>query len=67
MVAAVITEQNAAATVPATTAFDQGQRSALEAFVYGLQTIQARRELDDDTLREQVQRFLKNRRQSLAR
>jgi hypothetical protein len=67
MVAAVVAEQNAAASQPAVTPFDRGQRNALEAFVFGLQTIQNRRELDDDTLRDQVQRFLKNRRQSLIK
>jgi len=68
MIAAVVAEQNAwAASQPAVTSFDQGQRSAVETFVYGLQAIHERRDLDDDTLRAQVQRFLKHRRQSLNR
>jgi len=68
MIAAVVAEQNAwAASQPAVTPFDQGQRSAVETFVYGLQAIHERRDLDDQTLRAQVQRFLKNRRQSLNR
>jgi len=68
MIAAVVAEQNSwAASTPAVTAFDQGQRSAVETFVFGLQAIHERRDLDDDTLRAQVQRFLKNRRQSLNR
>ena len=68
MIAAVVAEQNSwAASQPAVTSFDQGQRSAVETFVYGLQAIYDRRDLDDDTLRSQVQRFLKNRRQPLNR
>ena len=67
MVAVVVKEQNESTAQSAVTAFDEGQRSALQAFAFGLQTIQDRRDLDDDMLREQVQRFLKNRRQTLAK
>jgi hypothetical protein len=66
MIAAVVTEQNALTAQPDATAFDHGQRSAVQAFVYGLQTIQDRRDLDDDMFRAQVERFLKNQRQTLA-
>ena len=47
--------------------FDQGQLNALQTFAFGLQTIQDRRDLDDDMLREQVGRFLRNRRQALGK
>ena len=67
MVAAVVKQQNESTTQSAVTAFDKGQGSTLQAFAFGLQTIQDRRDLDDDMLREQVQRFLKNRRQTLAK
>ena len=68
MIGAVVTEQNAwAASQPAATSFDQGQRSAVETFLYEPQAIDDRRDLDDDTLRAQVQRFIKNPRQSLNR
>ena len=66
MVAAVVKEQNSWVSQSGLTEFDQGRLNALQTFAYGLQTIQGRRDLDDDTLREQVGRFLKNRRQLLA-
>ena len=68
MIAAVVKEQNALASQPAAVIpFDQGQLSAVQAFAFGLQTIQDRRDLDDDTLREQVGRFLRNQRRALAK
>jgi len=67
MVAAVVKEQNELTAKPADTPFDQGQRDALQEFAYRIQLIKDRRDLDDDMLREQVARFLKNARQALAK
>ena len=67
MVAAVVKEQNELAAQPAVTPFDHGQRSALHTFAFGIQLIKDRRDLDDDTLRDQVARFLRNQRQTLSR
>ena len=67
MVAAVVKEQNALAAKPDVTAFDHGQRSAVQTFAYGIQLIKDRPDLDDDTLRVQVARFIRNQRQSLAK
>ena len=67
MVAAVVKEQNALAAQPDVTAFDHSQRSALQTFAYGIQLNKDRPDLDDDTLRVQVARFLRNQRQSLAK
>ena len=65
MMAAVVKEQDALAAKPDVTAFDHGQRSALQTFAYGIQLIKDRRDLDDDALRGQVARFLRNQRQPL--
>ena len=67
MVTAVVKEQDELAAKPDVTAFDHGQRSVLQSFAYGIQLIKDRRDLDDDTLRDQVARFLRNQRQTLSR
>ena len=67
MIALVVRQQNAWASQTPITPFDQGQLNALQSFAFGLQTIQDRRDLEDDTLREQVTRFLKNQRRTLAK
>ena len=66
MVAAVVSEQKEVLARPDISEYDHGQRSALQAFVYGIQVINDRRDLDDDVLRGQVARFLKNQRQLIA-
>ncbi len=67
MVVAVVKEQDALAAKPAVTPFDHGRRSTLQTFAYGIQLIKDRADLDDDTLRVQVARFLRNQRQALAK
>ncbi len=67
MAAAVANEQNELGTAPALAPFDEGQRNALQTFAYSLQLIKDRRDLDDDALKEQVARFMKNQRQALLR
>jgi hypothetical protein len=67
MVAAVVKEQNEVRGRADVTEFNHGERSALQSFAYGIELIKDRRDLDDDAVREQVARFLKKQRESLAK